>query len=110
MSYPDSLPFNGADEESDKKDQELIVVASLLDKAPNLAGLSRTCEVPSTGLKSPLCCNALTCAEKSFSLDRSLLHQAYHGSSRDVAPTNQLCAYSMGLCSTCQGQKTTACL
>jgi hypothetical protein len=25
--------------------QEIIVVASLLDKAPNLAGLSRTCEV-----------------------------------------------------------------
>ena len=34
-----------ADEEGGNRRQELIVVASLLDKAPNLAGLSRTCEV-----------------------------------------------------------------
>jgi len=33
-----------------KKRQELIVVASLLDKAENLAGLSRTCEVFRAGL------------------------------------------------------------
>ena len=65
-SDTDSLPSNGADEESDQKDQELIVVASLLDKAPNLAGLSRTCEVPSTGLSPPLCRNALTSAERFF--------------------------------------------
>ncbi len=38
--------FCCADEEGSTKRQELIVVASLLDKAPNLAGLSRTCEVP----------------------------------------------------------------
>lgn len=35
-----------ADEEGGNRRQELIMVASLLDKAPNLAGLSRTCEVP----------------------------------------------------------------
>ncbi len=29
--------------------QGIIVVASLLDKAPNLAGLARTCEVPLPG-------------------------------------------------------------
>lgn len=68
-SYPSTLPCNGADEESDKRDQELIVVASLLDKAPNLAGLSRTCEVPSTGLKSPLCYNGLTSAEFFWGLN-----------------------------------------
>ena len=37
--------LDGAGEGASKKRQELIVVASLLDKAPNLAGLSRTCEV-----------------------------------------------------------------
>ena len=37
--------FDDAGQGASKKRQELIVVASLLDKAPNLAGLSRTCEV-----------------------------------------------------------------
>ena len=89
MSYPDSLPSNGVDDEPGKNDKELIVVASLLDKAPNLAGLSRTCEVPFTGL-SPLYLAMVGLLRIEFlSLSWKPAPSSIAWIPRDAVPTNQ---------------------
>jgi hypothetical protein len=69
---------NGADEKCPGEggmqgmQGELIVVASLIDKMPNLAGIARTCEVLSLSIPPSPLCLSLSLPLLSVSLSPSL--------------------------------------
>lgn len=73
--------------------QHLILVASLLDRIPNLAGLARTCEVCYESYNDNFCLCSSIMFLQSFSARFLLQHcsyQVFKASSLAIADTNVL--------------------
>jgi len=63
QKYIPELIFDNSDTSKKRKRFDVIVMASLIDKAPNLGGLARTCEIFNIG--------AMTIASESYLKDSS---------------------------------------